>query len=776
MRTALTMALALSTNVFPIAASAQTCMDWSDTPRLIGSAPIPSGGGGLDLAVQGDYGYLAGGTSLQVFLLTDSAQWIGTATPGGTPWSVAVSGDVVYVGHSNGLSVYDVSVPQIPVLIGSLAMGTIRSIDVVGSYLYVLETGLHVIDVSDPANPADLGLTIPYYITNIAIDGTRAAMGGQTLNQFGEPVPGFHLVDLTDPAAPDFAGFHVSPDWFEGTYNGFAWSGDRLVASYEYFPCVGVGCLCGHSTVSLQSFDVTDLTQPALLNTTVVGEDIPPTTRQYGDLVLSFGYSGANYVQNVFWIADISNPTSPTVRFRAPGSHYSVAGATSGSVLRAFTAGGTIECWDVTNASFPSATDGHDGQESITHVAVLGPWAFQSFTNTEDYCETSFVTRGLRVYDRVTNPPTEVTSWSEGGWISPTSPLIRDITATSDAVWVTGGVSWLPRPFYRSGLSGNPPTPSAPVQVPFAYSVTSIDAFGGALYLTCAGDGLRIVDPAAPSTEVGSLLGHDARCFEQSGSLGVLIGVGATSGEIGIHTVDVSDPWNPAFLGHATMPGDPTRSWLAMDGSTAAIATPSLTHSFQIVDLSDPSAPRVAGQFTDPGISYYSWPGSISESILYTGSDRSVVAIDLRDPDLPVRIGSVSSDLSGSQALVADGSVYVSDYVVNAVPIDCRALGATDAPDLVTSVDSRLRVSPNPFGSETAIRYATAHAGRVRVDLFDVTGRRVRTLLDAWQAAGDVQTSWDGRDSEGAATPAGVYFVRVTAGGDVSTGKLVRTR
>ena len=52
--------------------------------------------------------------------------------------------------------------------------------------------------------------------------------------------------------------------------------------------------------------------------------------------------------------------------------------------------------------------------------------------------------------------------------------------------------------------------------------------------------------------------------------------------------------------------------------------------------------------------------------------------------------------------------------------------------------------------------------GRGELVLFDMLGRRVRTLLDAQLVAGPHRLQWDGRDDEGRAAATGIYFYRLT--------------
>jgi hypothetical protein len=72
---------------------------------------------------------------------------------------------------------------------------------------------------------------------------------------------------------------------------------------------------------------------------------------------------------------------------------------------------------------------------------------------------------------------------------------------------------------------------------------------------------------------------------------------------------------------------------------------------------------------------------------------------------------------------------------------------------------------PNPFNPKTTISFALPSAGTVRLAVFDVSGRRVTTLLDGAQPAGAHHVVWDGRDATGASLSSGVYFYRLEAAG-----------
>ena len=74
--------------------------------------------------------------------------------------------------------------------------------------------------------------------------------------------------------------------------------------------------------------------------------------------------------------------------------------------------------------------------------------------------------------------------------------------------------------------------------------------------------------------------------------------------------------------------------------------------------------------------------------------------------------------------------------------------------------------APNPFIARTVLHYALPCAAAVTLRIFDLQGRVVRTLADdATKAAGEYDATWDGRDGQGRAVGAGVYFARLTSDG-----------
>jgi hypothetical protein len=68
---------------------------------------------------------------------------------------------------------------------------------------------------------------------------------------------------------------------------------------------------------------------------------------------------------------------------------------------------------------------------------------------------------------------------------------------------------------------------------------------------------------------------------------------------------------------------------------------------------------------------------------------------------------------------------------------------------------------PNPFNPFTTIRYDLPADGGVEVTLFDLSGRKIRTLVDNYRTAGYYEVQWDGTDAKGTNLASGIYIYRI---------------
>lgn len=81
--------------------------------------------------------------------------------------------------------------------------------------------------------------------------------------------------------------------------------------------------------------------------------------------------------------------------------------------------------------------------------------------------------------------------------------------------------------------------------------------------------------------------------------------------------------------------------------------------------------------------------------------------------------------------------------------------------------------SPNPFNPMTRIPYTLEKESAVQLQIFNLSGQLVRSLIDGREGAGNHAVIFDGRDNRGASLPSGVYTARLVSDGDVQTTRLL---
>ncbi|MCK4415496.1 MAG: hypothetical protein KAY32_18315, partial [Candidatus Eisenbacteria sp.] len=91
-------------------------------------------------------------------------------------------------------------------------------------------------------------------------------------------------------------------------------------------------------------------------------------------------------------------------------------------------------------------------------------------------------------------------------------------------------------------------------------------------------------------------------------------------------------------------------------------------------------------------------------------------------------------------------------------------------------VDFLCWVRPNPAKAEVTVRFLSSGNHRVRISIYDASGRLVRTLHDGKIASGETPLTWDGRDDAGRRLHSGVFWVEMSAGDYRSSKELVFLR
>jgi len=143
----------------------------------------------------------------------------------------------------------------------------------------------------------------------------------------------------------------------------------------------------------------------------------------------------------------------------------------------------------------------------------------------------------------------------------------------------------------------------------------------------------------------------------------------------------------------------------------------------------------------------------------------------LHDDPLPAE-----NSVQGGSYEYRDESIRVNQtYYYKLEEIVSTGVGQAFGPYEVTfrAVFELQQNHPNPFNPTTTIRYTIPQNVPVRLQIFDVKGRLVRTLVDENQQAAFYKMEWNGRNNRGQQVSSGVYFYRLRAGSFTETRKMM---
>ena len=279
----------------------------------------------------------------------------------GTAYDVAVAGNYAYVAGGNwtgnntagGVLVVDVSNPAQPALAGRYAAGGIaRGVSVVGRYAYVTDetAGLLVIDISNPAQPVKVGVC-----------GTRCMASGAAVAgnyAYMATCSGLEIIDVSSPANPVRVGGCDIADG--GANKAVAVAGNHAFLVSEYY--------------ALSIIDVSNPAQPVraggysgngVYNAGVAA------VGNYACVTENQAFLPWSPPSGKLQLIDVSNPTQPVVRGEYQAGGYAGAVAVAGKY--AYVAdGGAVVLLDVSNPASPLLKDRYETAAGANAIAVAG--------------------------------------------------------------------------------------------------------------------------------------------------------------------------------------------------------------------------------------------------------------------------------------------------------------------------------------------------------------------------------------------------------------------
>lgn len=96
-----------------------------------------------------------------------------------------------------------------------------------------------------------------------------------------------------------------------------------------------------------------------------------------------------------------------------------------------------------------------------------------------------------------------------------------------------------------------------------------------------------------------------------------------------------------------------------------------------------------------------------------------------------------------------------------------------EAPATEPALGTMMAPVSNPMTGSSTLRFQLATPGDVEIDLYNVSGQRVKQLVGGWFEAGDYTVAWNASGESGAAVPSGVYFLQMRTEGITRSQRVV---
>jgi hypothetical protein len=215
-----------------------------------------------------------------------------------------------------------------------------------------------------------------------------------------------------------------------------------------------------------------------------------------------------------------------------------------------------------------------------------------------------------------------------------------------------------------------------------------------------------------------------------------------------------------------------------------AFVTDTSAFDFEIYAAAgDSLAGRLAGPFETRAASPLSWADlvipEVSQPTLNSGDFFVLFKWKPWSPTLPA-VGADSVPSSHLRSYSYDGvfgwyKYPMFDWLIRAAAVTPTGVIELGGPELPRSFELSQNV-PNPFNPSTNVDFALAAGAHVSLDVFNLLGQKVRSLVNETLPAGTYRVSFDAQDEAGRALPSGLYFYRLDTGYENQTRKMMLLR
>ena len=659
-------------------------------------------------------------------------------------YRLAREGNILYAGNGNHLKTFDISQFDNPRLLGEInCRSGIADLNVFEGLVYVLDDSFRIVDATNPSNLRSLGA--------ISDHGRRIAVNPSTFVAYTISGDAFKIYDVANAGIPLLiASFQIEGSW----RSDVAAYGN---AAYVFF------------SEGLQIYDVSDPFHPTLHSTILS----PSSESNCVEVIDDTLYVLRN---SQLYLFDISTPLSPVEIGHGAADWGGYANRISKSDTIIVLAGQDNSCCfaSVADPQHPIRLSRLQPQNWPLDVVTQGRQALfgllvddfllVDFTDPAEpfIADTFTFGQGSRVHCLVGNTMINGLSYGMGLWTADITdllnPVILDRQYDADGFEqfvVFGNVLAAAidsaAGFYLYDIH-DPNYPVYRSRVDYDYDEISGAGFRDAIamygdYVYAAFDSVAIFDISdlENPVQVGSGITESPRdLFVSDNMLYVL-------GQFQVYACSLDDPANPTYLGGYNFGGTRNYTRIIADGTTIYLYGEGM---IQAVDLSDPQIPielspiGFFGNFRDFDVE--------NGVLAIGGSSDGVTLVQYADPLNPFVIGYYSGENYPGQVTLRGSNLFVSNYSNIEIFDISAALPVRDNTRAEIPTKVTLSAYPNLFNPSTTIAFDLNARAQVSLDIYDVTGRLVRTLINEQLNAGSYTQNFDAQG-----LPSGAYFARL---------------
>jgi hypothetical protein len=652
-----------------------------------------------------------------------------------------------------GLRVLDISDPENPIEIGSY-LSSYQMIDIIilGELAYITEheSGLRILNISDPSNPVE----VEFYASqedlyNINVFGDYAYVVTRSFNGYG-----FKILNVSDPLNPDIVNYYPM-EWNRA--GKLLASGDFLFIDLEE---------------GISIIDVSNPAEAEEVNLIETGENLTKDFSISGDYLYLLDNGDNDTIQSklrAFDISDQSNIIEVDYYFLGNMQGIEVAGNFAYVTCYSAPMIDQIRIYDISDPTDINWISNSEAKGNNSEITIYDGHAFvSSFT-------------GIQILDIADN-----SNLLEVCFFESTGSLF-DVEINENYAFLTDRIHGL--------IVIDISNPEDPFEVNrFANDLGGagdIEILNNLLYVAFDLQGIKVFDISNPvePVEVRTFgdwdlinaisISEDYLCYVNSTSLKIY---------------DISEPENPVNLGYYEFSSFIHSVDLDVNGDYVYIPD---VYGFYIIDISDPTRPQEIATITESlafGIAvsgnyaYVVYRDSdlkifdISHPIIpfevgyceLIGNNQSICLsgdfafvskwregfsiVDIEDPENPIEVGYYDTFGLARNVAVANDYIYLADQFHFSI-FDCSQADVND--ENVVELPTEFAITsayPNPFNPTLNVSISLPETSNLKVQVFNVTGQSVATLSNGGQYSSGIHDFvFDGSD-----LGSGVYFIHAT--------------